>query len=65
MSILDQLLDEFYRHKNYTILMKTYSENCNDIVMYEGAIEELQKAIEKLEKIGLHRDVEHLDEDTL
>lgn len=63
MSILDQLLDEFYRHKNYTVLMKTYSENCNDIVMYEEAIEELQKAIEKMEKIGFQRDVEHLDND--
>jgi hypothetical protein len=61
MSILDQLLDEFYKHKNYTILLKTYSENCNDIVMYEQAIEELKNAIEKLEKLGMNRDIEHLD----
>lgn len=60
MSILDQLLDEFSKSIEDYKRIKTYSENCNEIEMYEEAIIELENAIKRLEKIGFQRDVEHL-----
>jgi|688.fasta_scaffold1134755_2 hypothetical protein len=60
MSILDQLLDEFTKQIDQYRLLKTYSENCNEIVMYEEAIDELENAVKKLEKLGYQRDFEHI-----
>ena len=60
MSTLDQLLDEFYKQLEYFKLLRTYSDNCNETVILDEAINQLDLSIKKMEKWGFQRDVEHL-----
>jgi len=60
MSNLDNLLDEFFKHLEYLKLLRTYSDNCNENVILDEAINELDLSIKKMEKWGFQRDIEHL-----
>lgn len=60
MSTLDQLLEEFHKQLDYFKLLHTYSDNCNETVILEEAIKQLDLSIKKMEKWGFQRDIEHL-----